>query len=236
MALAFASKDYRVVLTGIEKIDETTSEILTQGGEALGISLDVTAPPQVERTVKEILQKWGQIDVLVNNAGIEGPTAPLVEVSPSDWEHTLKVNLTGAFLCDRAVAPHLMSRRSGSIIHISSVGGMQAYPLRSPYSVSKRALIALTETLAVELGPYGVRVNAVCPGPVEGLRMDRVIRYRAQFEQRARSEVKQEYEKGAALGHLVTPADIVNLVLFLASDQSPNITGQAIRACGGYKL
>lgn len=236
MALAFSSEGYRIAVTGIEGTTETAAEICQQGRQALDIFLDLTDPTQVEKAVEQVLERWGQIDVLVNNAGIEGPTAPLVEVFPSEWEDTIKVNLTGAFLCDRAIAPHMMSRRSGCIIHISSVAGVQAYPLRSPYAVSKGGLIALTETLAVELGPYKVRVNAVCPGPVKGERMDRVITHRAEAEGRTKRAVEEEFKKRTALEQMVSSNDVVALVLFLASSAARNITGQAIRVCGGYKL
>lgn len=236
MALAFSSEGYRVAVTGDEGTAETAAEIRRRGGQPLDLFVDLRNPEQVEKAVEEVLGKWGQIDVLVNNAGIEGPTAPLVEVSSSDWEDTLRVNLTGAFLCDRAIAPHMMSRRSGCIIHISSVGGMQAYPLRSPYAVSKRGLIALTETLAAELGPYQVRVNAVCPGPVKGQRMDRVITHRAEAERRSKRKIEDEFKERAALLQMVGPDDVVALVVFLASAAARNITGQAIRVCGGYQL
>ena len=146
------------------------------------------------------------------------------------------MNLTGAFLCDRAVARRMMERRAGSIIHIASVAGLQAYPLRSPYAVSKWGLIGLTETLAAELGRFNVRVNAVCPGPVEGDRMRRVIAHRAGAEGRQVAEVEDEYRRRSVLGRMVAPEDVVRLVLFLASDEARSITGQAIRVCAGYGL
>jgi NAD(P)-dependent dehydrogenase (short-subunit alcohol dehydrogenase family) len=236
MALAFGAQGWRVAVTGREETEETAGSINERGGTAIDISLDVHKAEQAANATARVLVEWGQIDVLVNNAGIEGPTAPLIEVTPAQWEETLAVNLTGAYICDHAVAPHMIVRRSGSIIHISSVAGMRAYPLRVPYAVSKWGLIGLTETLAAELGPYNVRVNAVCPGPVEGERMDRVIARRAQTEGRSRTEVEREFKQRVALQRFVSAQDIVALVLFLASDASRSITGQAIRVCGGYGL
>ncbi len=236
MALAFASQGYRVAVTGKGGIEETAAEIRACGGEAIDVFLDLARGDHVEKVVKQVLAEWGQIDVLVNNASIEGPTAPLVEVTAAEWEETLAINLTGAFLCDRAVAPGMMSQRSGSIIHISSVAGLRAYPLRVPYAVSKWGLIGLTQTLAVELGPYNVRVNAVCPGPVEGERMSQVIAHRAEAEARPIVEVEEEFKRRTALQRMVTAGDVVGLVLFLASGAAKSITGQAIRVCAGYGL
>jgi NAD(P)-dependent dehydrogenase (short-subunit alcohol dehydrogenase family) len=236
MALAFGAQGWRVAVTGREGIEETAGSINEQSGTAIDIFLDVKQTEQVENATARVLAEWGQIDILVNNAAIEGPTAPLAEVALAQWEETLAVNLTGAYLCDHAVAPHMMVRRSGSIVHISSVAGLRAYPLRAPYAVSKWGLIGLTETLAAELGPYNVRVNAVCPGPVEGERMSRVIARRAQREERSVAEVEQEFKQRIALQRMVNAEDIVALVLFLASDAARSITGQAIRVCGGYGL
>ena len=236
MALAFASQGYRVAATGKGGIEDTAAEIRNHGGVAIGIFLDLARADYIEEAVARALAEWGRIDVLVNNASIEGPTAPLVEVTALEWEETLAINLTGTFLCDRAVAPHMMSRRSGSIIHISSVAGLRAYPLRAPYAVSKWGLIGLTHTLAVELGSYNVRVNAVCPGPVEGERMSQVIAHRAEAEGRPIEEVEEEFKRRTALQRMVSAGDVVGLVLFLASDAAKNITGQAIRVCAGYGL
>ncbi len=209
MALAFASEGYAVAVTDIEGVEETAVEIRARGGRALE---------------------------LIANAAVEGTTATLSEVSLEDWNQTLAVNLTGTFLCDRAVLPYMMAQRSGCILHISSVAGLQAYPLRAPYAVSKWGIIGLTETLAAELGPYNIRVNAVCPGPVQGSRMARVIAHRAEAEGRTMHEIVEEYRSRTLLGRMVEPEDVVALVLFLASDAAKNITGQSIRVCAGYGL
>jgi NAD(P)-dependent dehydrogenase (short-subunit alcohol dehydrogenase family) len=236
MALAFGAAGYAVGVTGIEGTRETAAEIRGAGATALALDLDVRDPAQVDAAVLRMTAELGGIDVLVCNAGIEGPTAAAEEVVPADWNETLAVNLTGAFLCDRAVIPAMAARGGGSIIHIASIAGLQAYPLRSPYAVSKWGLIGLTQTLAAELGASNVRVNAVCPGPVQGDRMRRVIEHRAEAEGRERAEVEADYRGRTALGRLVEADDVVELVLFLASDAAKNITGQAIRVCAGYGL
>jgi NAD(P)-dependent dehydrogenase (short-subunit alcohol dehydrogenase family) len=236
MALAFGARGFGVAITGIEGTHETCAELRAQGTHALDIHLDLTRPEQIEEGVARALNEFGSIDVLINNAAVEGPTAPVTQVSLRDWETTLAVNLTGAFLCDRALIPHMMARRSGCIIHISSVAGTHAYPMRAPYAVSKWALIGLTQTLAAELGPYNLRVNAVCPGPVQGDRMGRVIAERARAQGRSPGEIEEEYRARSVLHRMVEPEDVVSLVLFLASDAARNITGQAIPVCGGYGL
>ncbi len=236
MALAFASEGYAVAVTDIEGVEETAVEIRARGGRALDLSLDLRQLEQVEAAVNAVLGRFHGIDVLIANAAVEGPTAPLSEVSLEDWNQTLAVNLTGTFLCDRAVLPYMMAQRSGCILHISSVAGLQAYPLRAPYAVSKWGIIGLTETLAAELGPYNIRVNAVCPGPVQGSRMARVIAHRAEAEGRTMHEIVEEYRSRTLLGRMVEPEDVVALVLFLASDAAKNITGQSIRVCAGYGL
>ena len=235
-ALAFASAGYDVAVTGLQGTDETAAQIRSCGAAALALQLDVRDAAQVESAVARAAAELGPPDVLVCNAAIEGPTAAAADIAPEDWNDTLSVNLTGAFLCDRAVIPRMVELGRGSIIHISSVAGLQAYPLRSPYAVSKWGLIGLTQTLAAELGASNVRVNAVCPGPVDGDRMRRVIEHRAAAEGRDRSEVEADYRGRTALGRLVEADDVVELVLFLASDAAKNITGQAIRVCAGYGL
>jgi NAD(P)-dependent dehydrogenase (short-subunit alcohol dehydrogenase family) len=236
MALAFGARGFGVAVTGIEGTHETAEELRARGSRALDIHMDLTRPEQIEEGVARALNEFGFIDVLINNAAVEGPTAPVSQVSLRDWEATLAVNLTGAFLCDRALIPHMMARRSGCIIHISSVAGTQAYPMRAPYAVSKWALIGLTETLAAELGAYNLRVNAICPGPVQGDRMDRVIAARAGAEGRSSGEIEEEYRARSVLRRMVGSEDVVALVLFLASDAARSITGQSIRVCGGYGL
>jgi NAD(P)-dependent dehydrogenase (short-subunit alcohol dehydrogenase family) len=236
ISLALSDRGYRVAVTGIDGVRETTREIEDQGGEALAIDLDLTKPREIESAVETILVRWGRIDVLVNNAGIAGPTAPISEVSLEEWEHVFAVNLTGSFLCDKAVYPHMMARRSGSIVHISSMAGRIGFPLRAPYAASKWAVLGLSRTLAAELGPYNVRSNAICPGPVEGDRIERVLRDRQVATGLPDTELRAEFTENIALRRMIPPEDIADMVLFLASDASRSVTGQAIHVCGGLNL
>jgi NAD(P)-dependent dehydrogenase (short-subunit alcohol dehydrogenase family) len=160
----------------------------------------------------------------------------LVQVLPADWDEVLAVNLTGAFLCCRAFLPGMIARRAGKIINIASVAGKTAYPLRSPYAVSKWGLIGLTLTLAREVGEHQIQVNAVCPGPVEGDRMRRVIQERAAELGQEPAVVESDYLARTALHRMVTSHDVAALVAFLASPEADNITGQAIDVSAGYGL
>ena len=172
------------------------------------------------------------MDVLVNNAGISGPTANAEEIAPLDWQRTIDVNLNGAFYCARLAIPLLKAGGGGSIVNISSTAGLFGYPLRTPYAASKWALIGLTKTLAMELGAFGIRVNAVCPGTVEGPRIDRVIAAKAAARGVSAAEIRAAYRGKSSLGTLIAAEDITETVLFLCSDGGARISGQALAVDG----
>jgi len=174
--------------------------------------------------------------VLINNAGIIGPTASVDQVSREDWDRTLAVNLTGAFLCAKAVLPQMAERQYGKIINISSVAGHKGYPLRSPYAVSKWGMIGLSKTLAQEWGRYNIQVNTISPGPVRGERMAEVIRRRAAQTNRPVAEIEKEYTGRLALERFAEPANIVALAIYLASSEGDSITGETIQVSCGYGL
>jgi NAD(P)-dependent dehydrogenase (short-subunit alcohol dehydrogenase family) len=170
----------------------------------------------------------GGIDVLVNNAGIGGPTAPAHEMDPSDWDAVLRVNLTGAFDVTRAAIPAMIGAGRGAIINMASAAGRFGYANRSPYAASKWALIGLTKSLSMELGPHRIRVNAVAPGAVAGERAERVFSGRAQLSGRSVDEEKRLGLANQSIPELVDPADIAALVVFLASDAAKTISGQVL--------
>jgi NAD(P)-dependent dehydrogenase (short-subunit alcohol dehydrogenase family) len=178
--------------------------------------------------VAEAVQQLGGLDVLVNNAGIGGPTRPLHELDPSDWDAVLRVNLTGSFDVTRNAIPHLIATGGGTIINMSSAAGRLGYANRSAYSATKWALVGLTKTLSLELGEYGIRVNAIAPGAVAGERADRVFSARAEASGRSVQEERRLGLAGQSLRYLVDPADIGKLVVFLASDAAKSISGQLI--------
>jgi NAD(P)-dependent dehydrogenase (short-subunit alcohol dehydrogenase family) len=178
--------------------------------------------------VADATARLGGLDVLVNNAGIGGPTAPVHEVDPSEWDAVLRVNLTGAFDVTRTAIPLLIRAGRGVIINMASAAGRFGYPNRSPYAASKWALIGFTKTLAMELGQYNIRVNAIAPGAVAGERAERVFQGRAQASGRSVEEEKRLGLASQSLRELVDPADIGQLALFLASDAARSISGQVL--------
>ena len=194
LAKAFAAEGARVALLDVPAaLQRAVAFCRKLGVDSFALQCDVSRESDVRHAFRSVDQRCGRIDFLINNAGVEGPTRPVEAVSLSDWERTLRINLTGAFLCAREALP-LMRGRGGSIIQIGSVAGRIAYSLRLPYAVSKAALEALTRGLAAELGRYRIRVNLVAPGPIAGARMDRVIRKRARATGRSESAVRESYE------------------------------------------
>src|SRR4030095_10947351 len=181
IALRFVQEGAAVVVAGPteEKIRAVQKEIRDAGGRALAMHTDVADEGSVQRMVSATLDEFGQIDILINNAGVAGPTALVPNVSREEWDQTLGINLTGAFLCAKHALPHMTPRGTGRIINITSIAGLQAYAFRSPYCASKWGMIGLTQTLAEECGRYNITVNAIAPGPVKGPRIERVIRNRA---------------------------------------------------------
>ncbi len=193
---------------------------------------DVSDPMQVDQLFDEAADHLGGLDVLVNNAGISGPTGPIEELSPEDWDQTMAVNINGQFYCARRAVPLLKAAGGGSIINLSSTAGFLGYPLRSPYAASKWAVIGLTKSLAMELGQFGIRVNAICPGPVESLRMDAVIAAEAEAMGVSEDTIRAAYYRQTSLHTFVTKQDIANMALYLCSDIGSKISGQAVTVDG----
>ncbi|HKS40026.1 MAG TPA: SDR family oxidoreductase [Blastocatellia bacterium] len=238
ISLRFASEGASVVVSGTtkENLDAVAQEIRDQGGRAIAAVADVADEAAVERLIAATLDEFGRIDILINNAGIAGPTALATAVTREDWDRTLAINLTGAFLCAKHVLPHLIEQRSGRIINITSIAGLRAYALRSPYSASKWAMIGLTRTLAEEAGRYDITVNAIAPGPVRGPRIESVIRNRAAQLNRSFESVEGDYVEPTALKRMVEEDDIAAMALFLASEEGRNITGETLNISSGYRL
>ncbi|MEM7131844.1 MAG: SDR family oxidoreductase [Chloroflexota bacterium] len=196
---------------------------------SIGISTaDVSDPVQVERTFQEVVAHMGGVDVLVNNAGISGPTGPIEEVEPEALQQTLKVNIGSHFYFTRLVVPLMKAQGSGSIVNISSTAGLYGYPLRSPYAASKWAVIGLTKTLAMELGSFGIRVNAICPGSINNFRMDGVIEREAQARGMPTEEIRRNYTNQVSMQTFIEPEEIANMVLFICSPAGYKISGQAL--------
>jgi NAD(P)-dependent dehydrogenase (short-subunit alcohol dehydrogenase family) len=196
---------------------------------------DVADRAAVERFVEEAVDALGGIDILINNAGISGPTTSVEGLDPDEWDTVLAVNLTGPFNVTRLAIPHLKKSDAGVVIMMSSVGGRFGYANRSTYATTKRALIALAETLALELGDDGIRVNTIAPGAVSGPRMDGVLRARAAATGRDLNDVLTDALGIQSIKRFADPQDIAALAVFLAGEHATTITGQTFAIDGGAK-
>ncbi|MEY3468102.1 MAG: hypothetical protein RL203_196 [Pseudomonadota bacterium] len=196
---------------------------------------DVGNEAQVLSMFAEIQKRWGQLDILVNNAGIAGPTAAIEDTALNEWQQTLDVNLTGAFLCTRSAVPLIKKAKGGSIINISSAAGRHGFPLRSPYSATKFGVIGLTQTWAMELGPSGIRVNAILPGIVEGARQDRVLSAKAETFGISLEAMRQRALERVSLRRMVTAQDIGAQIVFVCSPAGANISGQSLSVDGNVE-
>ena len=196
---------------------------------------DVADPRQVDGLFDAAKAFLGGLDVLINNAGIAGPTAPVEDIPLADWERTIAIDLNGMFYCTRLAVPLLKAAGGGSIINLSSVAGRLGFPLRTPYSAAKWAVVGFTKSLAVELGSSNIRVNAIQPGVVEGERIDRVISAKAKALGASFDEIRDQMLSKVSLRRMVSPLDIANMALFLATDAGRNISGQALSVCGNVE-
>ena len=197
-----------------------------------GLRADVADPDQLASAFNTVAQDLGGLDVLVNNAGISGPTANTECITPADWQRTIDVNLNGAFYSSRLAIPLLKASGGGSIINIGSTAGLHGYPLRAPYAASKWALIGFTKTLAMELGPFGIRVNAVCPGSVQGNRIEGVYAAKAAARGVRVEEIREAFRRKSSLRTLIEAEDVAETVLFLCSDGGARIAGQVLAVDG----
>jgi NAD(P)-dependent dehydrogenase (short-subunit alcohol dehydrogenase family) len=214
-------------------VDPALVETLQADEPRLGATVaDVSSEADVDRVFEEAQARLGGLDVLVNNAGIGGPVACIENVSLADWQRTIDVDLTGAFLCTRRAAPVFKEQRSGSVIMMSSHYGVFGGPTRSPYVASKWGLIGLMKTVAMELGPFAVRANALCPGSVVGDRLERVMALEAEEKGITCDELREQWTRGCSLRTFVTADDVAAMILFLCSEQGARISGQAIGVDG----
>jgi NAD(P)-dependent dehydrogenase (short-subunit alcohol dehydrogenase family) len=199
------------------------------------VHCDVAEADQIDAFFDQAIAELGGLDVLVNNAGIAGPTAGVEDIDPADWRRTVDINLNSYFYCARRATPLLKAAGDGAMINISSVAGRLGFAQRTPYAATKWAVVGFTQSLAKELGPHGVRVNAILPGIVEGPRIDRVIAARAEV-----ANVSLEDAEATMLGHVslrrkVSAQDVANMALFLCSPLGRNISGQSLSVCGNVE-
>jgi NAD(P)-dependent dehydrogenase (short-subunit alcohol dehydrogenase family) len=218
-------------------IDRTALDLLSTEASGVTTSMaDASVASDVDAVFADVQGTLGGLDVLVNNAGIAGPTGTIDSIEPADWERTISVNLNSQYYFARRAVPLLkQSRANPCLISMSSVAGRLGYALRTPYAASKWAIVGLTQSLAIELGPLGIRVNAILPGTVEGPRMSGVIAARAAANGIGVDEMRQQYLDKISLRRMVTADDVAALALFLCSPAARNMSGQAISIDGNVE-
>ena len=194
--------------------------------------LDVSEEDKVNELFLNIKVKWGSLDVLCANAGIKGPTKPIEEISINEWRECISVNLDGIFIFSKFTSSLMKEQKFGSIIITASTVGIFGLANRSPYSASKWGVIGLMKTLAIELGPFNIRVNAVCPGTVKGERLDMLVDEEVKYKGLSKDKIIESYVNGTSLKKIVESKDVANMIYFLASQEARLVTGQIISVDG----
>lgn len=227
MAESFAAAGHQVWVT-----DVSAAALADVPPDWRATAVDATNEKGVQALFAEIKAQWGGLDVLCANAGIAGPTARVEDIALVEWRACVSVNLEGAFLAAKYAAPMMKSAGTGAMVLTSSTAGIYGYPNRAPYAAAKWAVIGLMKTLAMELGPYGIRANAICPGAVEGPRMEGVLAREAAAKGMSRDRVYAGYAAGTSMGRFVEARDIANMAVFLGSDAARLVSGQVIAVDG----
>ena len=215
--------------------DEFLTAFRAAHPEAGATKADVASENDVERLFAQARASLGGLDALINNAGIAGPTGGVEEIAPADWRRTLDVCLTGQFLCAHHAVPLLKAAGGGAIVNMSSAAGRHGYAFRTPYSAAKFGVIGFTQSLAKELGPANIRVNAILPGIVEGPRMTRVIDARAQQTNVTYEAMERTYLERVSLRRMVTAGDVAATVAYLLAPAGRNISGQSLGVDGNVE-
>jgi NAD(P)-dependent dehydrogenase (short-subunit alcohol dehydrogenase family) len=234
VARAFAEAGALVHICDVNR--SALDRMATEAPSVTSSMADVAIERDVDLVFDDVVGSLGGLDVLVNNAGISGPTSAIESIDASHWERTVAVNLNSQFLFARRAVPLLkQSRANPCIVAMGSVAGRLGYAYRTPYSATKWAIVGLTQSLAFELGPHDVRVNAILPGTVEGERMAGVIAARAAATGVAFEEMREEYLRKISLRRMVSADDVAALALYLCSPAARNVTGQAISVDGNIE-
>ena len=230
MAQKVLSQGDRVAICDVSRVN--IEALKQERPEILGVQCDVTDELQMQEFFDQVQTEFGGVDIFLSNAGTGGPAGLLETIEFYEWRDCVSVNLDGAFLSCRWAGQQMRAQGSGVILIISSTSGLFGVPNRAPYVTAKWGLIGLMKTLAMELGPAGVRVNAICPGSVDGDRMERVLDMESAATGQDRSAVQAQYTQGVSLRKFMSPQDIAEMAFFLASEVAQNVTGQAISVDG----
>ncbi len=237
IARTFSEEGAAIVLVDLEKmksqLDEVAQEINQKGGKAIAIVADVTDDRQVNQMIDETVRRWGRIDILVNSAGLRGPLVPVQEITEQEWDSVVAVNLKAVFLCCKAVLKVMMKQKSGSIVSISGTAGREGMALRGSLCAAKWGLLGLTQTIAKEAGPFGIRANVICPGGVDEADLRTMYAERAKGLGMAFSDLEKSVLEQTPLRKYASHGEIAKAALFLASSDSSHTTGEAINVSGG---
>ena len=239
IALALAAEGARIAVADIKTAEarQVADQITKGGGDALVVETDVRDSAQVEAMVAEVLEAFGAIDILVNDAGILGPQGPWTELSEGGFDLMVSVNFKGVYLCSKAVAPHMIRQKSGKIVNIASDAAKSAEKFNGIYSATKAAVASLTHSLALELGPDNITVNSVCPGAIKDSEiMEDVYRERSKWFGISPDRLSKDFRALVPLPYEITREDIADMVVFLASDRARSVTGQSINVTGGGEV
>jgi len=237
-AMLFAAHGADLALCDVQQsaLEETVASLQALGRRAVPLLADISQEEDVQRALQETVTHLGRLDILVNNASVVGPVAPVQALTLGDWERTLRVNLTGAMLCCREALRPMIAQRSGVILNVSSNVGRRGFPNRAPYVCSKWALQGLTQTLALEVAEYGVRVNAICPGPVPTERLQGALERMARARGVTPQVIRDEWVQASPMRRFATEDECAQVALFLVSDAASALTGQALDVSAGMMM
>ena len=239
ISFAFAREGARLALVArnLPRLEKTAKAIRDKGGQAISIQADLTDHEQIKKMVARVTDEYGHIDILVNNAA-QGTynNADVVDMALDEWYLSMNTNLTAPMLCAKEVLKHMVPRKSGSIVNVSSVAGLSGVPRESPYAASKWGLIGFTETLAIEAGPHGIRVNCISPGATRTSEFDDWINASAEKFGISPETIMKRLVDYNSLKRMAEPAEISNCVVFLASDDSSAMTGHKLEASCGFHI
>jgi NAD(P)-dependent dehydrogenase (short-subunit alcohol dehydrogenase family) len=237
IAQSFAREGADIAILDFQRAGETEALVKEEGGRCATFICDVRDEDAVDAAVAAAGSFFERrVDVLVNNAGFNGHYSLVRNMQLADWKHTLDINLTGTMLVTRAVLPLMISARTGCIVTTASNVSRRGLPYRADYVCSKWALLGLTQTLALENAPYNIRVNAVCPGPIEGDRIEDVMARHAEVEGKSVDEIRKEWTEAAPMKRFIRPEEVAGAMLFLCSDEASAMTGQALNITAGFLM
>ncbi len=236
LAMAKAGAAVAISARNIESLEGVAREVRALGAECIATACDVADEASVAAMGTTVMKRFGRVDVMVANAGVAGPTRPMQDLSLAEWRECIAIDLDGVFLTFRCFIPTMIEAGTGSLIAISSITGKRPLAGRAPYAAAKMAVIGLCRTLAADLGPQGVRVNAVCPGAVAGPRIEDVVRNQARIKGISEGEALRQFTDPTPLRRLVEPDEVGHTCVFLASDAASGITGEDINVSAGLVM